>query len=479
MKVRESNSTKKEKPIIKYNEINNNKLLQKIANHIYNKNNKEYFINENQIETFDILNTNSNYKNIIINNMLTPNKKISIKNNTSTRKKNNFINNRKFFYSINSIDKDYQSLGQKMKVNLNKKNIIKSNLINQEQEKINDINNKYKPIIYEKNNLINKLKKELEYYKNNYNINLLFPSNYTIETTNNINLRIKNKKNNSNKDNLKNKIKNFFSAPKKDINSIKYKFNQYNNLNTHMGKITEDYINYNNSKGLYDFASHFNNTFDKSNHKINFSENNYSKHDIKILLNNYSQENELSLNNNYNKENIHTTNNNFYRCNSNIIPKKNNKLKLDFQKDDFILDSIYNDNNIEINKNNKNFSIPPNNIFYSLNLYNSNNEVDNKIDIFNNFQNNIKNNEEQKSTKNVLKNQKYYFNNYTPNKYYLNNKNEKKYNIETNNSVLLKEKNNNSYFNFEYIENLEDIKQRMNNLIEGLFSIINSKKKNQ
>ena len=83
---------------------------------------------------------------------------------------------------------------------------------------------KYKLILYEKNNLINKLKSEVEYYKNYYhninmNMNIILPNNNTntIEANRNnaISIGINDKKNIEGNENIRSRIKTIFSLPKK------------------------------------------------------------------------------------------------------------------------------------------------------------------------------------------------------------------------------------------------------------------------
>ena len=313
---------------------------------------------------------------------------------------------------------------------------------------------KYKLIIYEKNNLINKLKSEIDYYKNyehninmNMNMNIILPNN-TIETNsmNKFSLGIKNNKDKKNQ----NHIKNSFSLPKKEMqlnnnNLLNYNINDYNNIKTFVNKVD----NYNSLDTSKEFPPQIKNNFYTIENN-NTDLNNLNNNNKNILLSIDSLKNT-----DLNKKKI--LNNIFYRSNSNI---KRRDLKLGYQNNELTLD-INNDinnnlNTIEANKNYKNIIKNKNFNTYSLNSKNgSYNEINNlnhnEIDVQENDDNSYKKSE---------KNKKYFTKiSSCPSPIYKDKGNK---NADSN-----KKKNN----NFSK-ENFENLKLRMDNLINNLFNLI-------
>ena len=232
--------------------INNIKNLNKKQN----KNPKALFINnDNHIESINIINNNINYKNIILQNLPTPNKKYTIntRKDSSRNKKNIKIERNVLFY-YNSIN-NAQAKENKRQKSLNKNSTLKLMLNQMEQDNynlnLNDFTVRYKLKLYEKNNIINKLKDELEYYKNYYHSmnptnakNTITPNHNTISATDNFysinrlthGLEEKNKIIKT--ENMRNKIKNIFTLRKNDIKD----FRSDHNIKLNLEKI--EAINY-------------------------------------------------------------------------------------------------------------------------------------------------------------------------------------------------------------------------------------------
>ena len=442
-----------------HNEDFYNKESKK-KSYTYNKNNKS-LINKNRIGKFNILSTNTNYKNNNLNNMLTPNKKI-IKTSNSCNKKINNSNRKYFFEMANQMKNNYDiSLNKNKQKSLNKKKReIKLTLRDVEQENINNIHTKYNLIFYEKNKIINNLKNELNYYKNILgNVSQIQANNNTIEANNHNSLMA-----NRNKDNKREKIKNIFSPTNKDKNNIvKYKFNKYNNLQTFMGKINHN-INCNYSEGTKDSIPSFNNDHEKNVQKTNLFENYSNNYNIKLLSNN-----DLSLNKG---KNYNSSNNIFNRNNSNLIIKKDDKLKLKIKNKELTFESKYNYKNIDINDN-KTLKTSKS-IFNSFNHLNSSNRSSYKIDNNETSPYNSKDMSNKKIFNRILKNQKFCFNNISSPSYLLNHF-ENKDLIDYNVFGILNKKKNDSSMDLEYNDNLEYLKQRMSKLIDNLFSYIDFK----
>ena len=198
---------------------------------------------------------------------------------------------------------------------------------------------KYKLILFEKNNMINKLKNEVEYYKNYYhninmNMNIILPNNNsnTIEANRNngISLALNDKKDIEG-ENIRNRIKNIFTIPKKDLkfennHIMNHNLNDYNTIKTFVNNINIDNINYNNSEATKDFAPQIKNNFNTIENNNNSNSNIYSNsnkfNNKKLLLSNDSLKNDIlfkktDLENN----NPDNPNNIFYRSNSGIAAK--------------------------------------------------------------------------------------------------------------------------------------------------------------
>ena len=399
------------------NIINNNLLKTKSNCLIDNNDNKHILINdENNIKSINII--NNNYNNIIINNKLTPNKKLILKDKT---------------FSINKKNYKIMTLGNKQD-NLQKEK-LKLILTNQKQD--NDIEYKYKLILNEKNFLINKLKNEIEYYKNKNPKNI-----------NNIIVGLKNKKT-KDLNNIKTQIKTIFSQYKKEAI-----FNNHNLLNESINEYNKIKTNSNiNSEERYIFIPQINEDKDLKYMKdknIN-DDNKLNKLNNKLMVN-YSLKNNLKL---------------------------KNKLSLDLSN---------NFNSIEANTNRIYKYVKSPNFIYTSNSINKNNR---NIIEFNNNSNNINDNCNDIINKNNTINRRPSFKNWKKNKYYFNNILKK----DTIDKKIINDSNLDSYFDkyinkennndtisprFNYKQQFDNLKNRMNNLIENLFDIIelqNIKKK--
>ena len=483
IKKNKNNEIHKESKNININEEQINiKPLDKKNNNQYDKNGKPFiFNNKNHIESINLINKNENYKNIILNNMLTPSKKILLNEKNASRNKKNIKIERNILFDNNQGNKNLRTLEKNKQKSLNKNNALKVILNNQEQDNPNDIEMKYKLILCEKNNLINKLKSEVDYYKNYYhninmNMNIILPNNNnnTIEANSNnrVSLGLNDKKNNAG--DIRNRIKNIF-APKREIkcdnnNLLQHNINDYNTIKTFVNKMDNDNINYNTSEATKDFIPQIKTNFNtiENSHDNNSNTNNFNNN--KLLLSNYSLKNDLLLINKNNIENSNTKTLNylFYRSNSNTVHKKGRKIKLGFQQSDLNLEINNNNyNSIEANRNYNNSIKNKRHIIYSLNMLNSKTGSDNELD--NQYNKNgisIEDNSIQK-----FSNNKHYLKNITTSPIsfckdvYNNNI------IEENNSTSLVTKNEKCE-SFNYIENFEKIKKRMNNLMDNLFDLI-------
>ena len=477
----------------------NIKILQKKLNSQYDKSSKPLFIgnqNHNHIESINILNNNKNYKNIILNNMLTPNKKLFINEKLSSKNIKK-INERNILFDNGNINgnKNFKTLGQNKQKSLNKNSALKLFLNNQEQDNQNDIEMKYKLILFEKNNLINKLKNEVEYYKNYYhninmNMNIILPNNNsnTIEANRNtggISLGLNDKKNiNIDGENIRNRIKNIFSLPKKEIkfdnnHLLQHNINDYNTIKTFVKKINNDTnnnnVNYNNSETSKEYASQIKNNFNTIEN--NSSNINKMNNNNKLLLSNDSLKNDILLNKNNNNieqnTNAKTLNNIFYRSNSNTIQKKGRKLKLGLQPSELTLDINNNNfNSIEANRNYNNTFKSKKHIIYSLNMLTSKTGSDNELDNNNSNRLTIEDNSINRFVKN-----KHYFNNLSNSPSSLIKDIGNKNIIDDNSGTLIAKNDNNEKFNYK--ENYEKLKQKMNNLINNLFELIEIQNKKQ
>ena len=479
-------------------EILNIKSMTKKPNFI-----KPHFKNnQNYMESINLIGNNFNYKNIILNNMLTPNKKQFLSDKSTSRNKNNIKIERNVLYDNNQTNKNFRTLGQNKQKSLNKNIGLKLIINNHESEGIsinsnnnNDIEAKYKLMLNEKNNLINKLKNEVEYYKKYYhninmNMNIILPNNSNTIEVHSINravLGINNDKKNIEGENIRSRIKNIFSIPKKEIkfnnnnntsnNLIQYNINDYNTIKTFVNKINSDNnFNYTNSEGAKDFMSQIKNNFNTISDNPNM--NSVEK---KLLLSNDSLKNDMNLRKNKNMD-TKTLNNIFYRSNSNTIQKKGRKLKLGFQQSELTLD-INNNNNynsIETNRNyNKNIMKNKKHIIYSLNMINSKTGSDNEIE-FNNYHNkNGMSNDDIINGKSGY--DKYLFNKILSSPSSLYKDKGSKILIDNNNNsgeIISKNDINNTISNssnvtkFNYKENFDKLKQRMRTLVKNLFELI-------
>ena len=330
--------------------LNNIKSLTKKQN----KNSKALFINnDNHIESINIINNNINYKNIILQNLPTPNKKYNINRKDSSRNKKNIKIERNVLFDYNSIN-NAQEKEPKRQKSLNKNSTLKLMLNPMEQDNynlnLNDVTVRYKLKLYEKNNIINKLKDELEYYKNYYHSmnpsntkNTITPSHNTINANDNfysIN-RLTNGLEEKNKiiktENMRNKIKNIFTLRKNDIKD----FRNEHNIKLNLEKI--ETINY--PKMLKDSALTLQNKSENKN--VN-----------KLVLSN-----DMFKLNKKTENNSNIPNNVFNRSNSNTIKRK---IKIGLHLSELNLD----DNkysSIEANRNHVIFIRNKKNNIHSLN----------------------------------------------------------------------------------------------------------------
>jgi hypothetical protein len=480
-----NNESRKENKHITLNEDSFNiKAIQKKLSNQYDKNCKPLlFNNQNHIDSINIINNNTNYKNIILNNMLTPSKKILKEKNSSRNKKNNIKIERNILFDKANSNKNFHTLSQNKQKginnNNNNNNAFKLLVNNQEQEIMNEVDTRYKLILYEKNNLINKLKNEVEYYKNfyhniNMNMNIILPNNNnTIEANNNrISLGLNDKKNIEN-ENTRNRIKNIFSLPKRDIkfdnnHLMQHNINDYNTIKTFVSnKANSDTINFNCLETAKDFVPQIKNNF---NTIENNSIHNNKYNNNKLLLSNDSLKNDLLFKNTVEKNSKRTLNNIFYRSNSNTIQKKGRKLKLGFQQSELTLDNKGNNNfnSIEANRNYHNNLKNKKHIIYSLNSLNSKNGSDNESD--NHHNNNAISVEDNINGKFEKSN---HFSNKISSSPSSLNKDMGSINmIDASNSGLMLGRNDNPDIKFNYRENFEKVKKRMNNLINNLFDLI-------
>ena len=192
-----------------------------------------------------------------------------------------------------------------------------------------------------------------------------------------------------------------------------------------------------------------------------------NKYNNKLLLSNDSLKNDLKINkNSIENHNINTLNNIFYRSNSNTIQKKGRKLKLGLQQNELTLDMNNDYNSIEANRN---YLKNKKNIIYSLNFLSSKNSSDNELNNNKRTIDDISNNRFEK--------RKHYFNNISssPSSLY-NDLGNKNIIIDDNNSKNSIAKNDNCE-KFNYRDNFENLKKRMNNLIINLFYLIEVKNK--
>ena len=331
--------------------INNIKNLNKKQN----KNPKALFINnDNHIESINIINNNINYKNIILQNLPTPNKKYTINTRKdSSRNKKNIKIERNVLFDYNSIN-NAQAKENKRQKSLNKNSTLKLMLNQMEQDNynlnLNDFTVRYKLKLYEKNNIINKLKDELEYYKNYYHSmnptnakNTITPNHNTINATDNFysinrlthGLEEKNKIIKT--ENMRNKIKNIFTLRKNDIKD----FRSDHNIKLNLEKI--EAINY--PKMHKDSA-------------LTLQNKSESKSINKLIMSN-----DMLKLNKKTENNSNLPNNVFNRSNSNTIKRK---IKIGLHLSELNLDdNKY--NSIEANRNHVLYIRNKKNYIHSLN----------------------------------------------------------------------------------------------------------------
>ena len=286
-------------------------------------------------------------------NLPTPNKKYNINRKDSSRNKKNIKIERNVLFDYNSIN-NAQEKEPKRQKSLNKNSTLKLMLNPMEQDNynlnLNDVTVRYKLKLYEKNNIINKLKDELEYYKNYYHSmnpsntkNTITPSHNTINANDNfysIN-RLTNGLEEKNKiiktENMRNKIKNIFTLRKNDIKD----FRNEHNIKLNLEKI--ETINY--PKMLKDSALTLQNKSENKN--VN-----------KLVLSN-----DMFKLNKKTENNSNIPNNVFNRSNSNTIKRK---IKIGLHLSELNLD----DNkysSIEANRNHVIFIRNKKNYIHSLN----------------------------------------------------------------------------------------------------------------
>lgn len=391
--------------------------------------------NPSNIKSINII--NNNYNNIIINNKLTPNKKIMIEDKT---------------FSLNK--KNYKFLTLKNRNNEPLKLIIN----NKEPNCDNcDIKYRYKLMLNEKNSLIKKLKNENDIFK--YKNEEQYPSLATTVTI---------KKNKSPEfrnikdvelQNVRNKMKNIFSLQKKETNfdkkNILLNHNNINNINAYTTIKT--------------YASKSNNNYQNKNAKNTSFNNNEIIHNINIIP--PMQNKSIDLN---------SINNNI-KLNTKLMINRSLKNDLNMNKNKIFFDINNNYNSIETERNYK-FIVKNPKLIYNINSINSingNNELNN----YNNSCNyNLNTNEiisERRPLFKNLKNNRHYLNKLTS-PLSLKNQFINKRIIDSNiDSYTL---NNNSCENssshFNYKENYENLKKRMTNLLDNLFKIIETQTQN-
>ena len=378
--------------------INNIKTMQKKPS----KNPKHLFINnDNHIESINIINNNINYKNIILQNLPSQNKPFNLNGKESSRNRKNIKTEKNILYDYNNnnINNNFQTIIPKKQKSLSKNNNIKLMLNRLEQENynlnLNEYEVRFKLKLYEKNNIINKLKDELEYYKSYYHSmnpmstkNTLMPNHNTINVNDNLysnsikrlSLGLEEKNKIIKTENMRNKIKNIFSLRKNDVKDFR---NDNINLRLNIEKEGETI---NNSRTNKESALTIQNKSENKNRN-------------KLIISNDI----LQLN----KKNEKDSNNNvFFRSNSNTY---NRKIKIGLHLSELNLeDNKF--NSIEANRNH---------ISYIKHIKNTYNKGINNKDNY-----------------------------------------EKDYN------------------GFNYIQKFENLKNRMNNLVNNLFDLLEKNKNN-
>ena len=334
--------------------LNNFKTLHKKPS----KNSKAFYINnQNHIESINIINNNINYKNIILQNLPTSNRQYIGKDSSRNKKNIKLEKNLLFDYNINN---NFQTIINKKQKSLNKNSTLKLVLNPSEKENynftLNDNEMKYKIKLYEKNNIINKLKDELEYYKSYYHSinqnnskNIMMPNHNTINVAdeihynnniNRLNFGLEDKNKIMKTEDLRNKIKNIFSSRKNDI-----KFFGKNNINKLKLNIENEGEILNDSKINKESGNTIqNNSENKKRNKFFLSNDTFKL--------------------NKNSENIIIpTNNVFNRSNSNTLKRK---LKIGLHLSELNLDND-NFNSIEADRNHISYNKNTKNNIHSLN----------------------------------------------------------------------------------------------------------------
>ena len=347
-----NSNSKKNKNIIPDNykenkiiNINNIKTMQKKPS----KNPKHLFINnDNHIESINIINNNINYKNIILQNLPSQNKPFNLNGKESSRNRKNIKTEKNILYdynnNINSINNNFQTIIPRKQKSLNKNNNnIKLMLNRLEQENynlnLNEYEVRFKLKLYEKNNIINKLKDELEYYKSYYHSmnpmttkNTLMQNHNTINANENLysnsikrlSLGLEEKNKIIKTENMRNKIKNIFSLRKNDVKDFR---NDNINLRLNIEKEGETI---NNSKTNKESALTIQNKSENKNRN-------------KLIISNDI----LPLNKKNEKDSNNNVNNVFCRSNSNTY---NRKIKIGLLLSELNLeDNKF--NSIEANRN--------------------------------------------------------------------------------------------------------------------------------
>jgi hypothetical protein len=285
-----------------------------------------------------------------------------------------------------------------------------------------------------------------------------------------------NDKKNIEGENIRNRIRNIFSLPKKEIkfdnnHLMQHNINDYNTIKTFVNnKTNNDTTNYNSIETAKDYISQIkNNNF---NTIENNSINNNQFNNNKLLLSNDSLKNDLLMNNTLEKSSTRTLNNIFYRSNSNTIQKKGRKLKLGLQQSELTLDINGNNNNfnsIDAKRNYENTFKNKKHIIYSLNYLSSKTGSDNELDNRNNNGISI---EDCNINRRIEKGKKF-FSKISSSPSFLYKDIGTKNTIDASNSGLILGKNDNTTeIHFNYKENFEKIKKRMNILINNLFDLI-------
>ena len=331
--------------------INNIKNLNKKQN----KNPKALFINnDNHIESINIINNNINYKNIILQNLPSQNKQFNLNGKESSRNRKNTKTEKNILYDYNNNINNFQTIIPRKPKSLNKNNNLKLMLNRLDNESnnnvnLNDFEVRFKLKLYEKNNIISKLKDELEYYKSYYHSmnpmstkNAIMPNHNTINATDNLysntikrlSLGLEEQNKIIKTENMRNKIKNIFSLRKSDIKALRN--GNINNLRLNIDKEGETI---NNSKTNKELALTIHNKSENKNRN-------------KLIISNDI----LQLN----KKNENNYNNVFCRSNSNTY---NRKIKIGLHLSELNLDDNK-FNSIEANRNHIVYNINKKNSFY-------------------------------------------------------------------------------------------------------------------